>query len=71
MRTFLAILGRDLFVTVNELPSFAAQAILQPLFMAFVFGKVLTDLGLAQPGFAQLLIAFSRSGPLDRPLRQG
>jgi ABC-2 type transport system permease protein len=56
VRTFLAILGRDLFVTSRELPSFAAQTILQPLFMAFVFGKVLTDLGLAQPGFAQLLL---------------
>jgi ABC-2 type transport system permease protein len=56
VRTFLAILGRDLFVTSRELPSFAAQTILQPLFMAFVFGKVLTDLGLAEPGFAQLLL---------------
>lgn len=50
MRTFLAILGRDLFVTGNELPSFAAQAILQPLFMAFVFGKVLTDPGSPSRG---------------------
>jgi ABC-2 type transport system permease protein len=56
VRAFFAILGRDLFVTGTELPSFAAQAILQPLFMAFVFGKVLTDLGLAEPGFAQLLL---------------
>jgi len=44
-QAFLAILGRDLFVTGAELPVFLAQAILQPLFMAFVFGKVLTDLG--------------------------
>jgi ABC-2 type transport system permease protein len=56
VRAFLAILRRDLFVTGSELPSFAAQAILQPLFMAFVFGKVLTDLGLVQGGFAQLLL---------------
>jgi ABC-2 type transport system permease protein len=56
VRAFLAILGRDLFVTGRELPSFAAQAILQPLFMAFVFGKVLTDLGLVAPGYAQLLL---------------
>lgn len=56
MQAFLAILGRDLFVTSAELPVFLAQAILQPLFMAFVFGKVLTDLGFARPEFAQLLL---------------
>lgn len=55
-RAFLSILRRDLFVTNAELPAFLAQAILQPLFMAFVFGKVLTDLGFARPGFAQLLL---------------
>jgi ABC-2 type transport system permease protein len=56
VQAFLAILGRDLFVTGSELPVFLAQAILQPLFMAFVFGKVLTDLGFARPEFAQLLL---------------
>jgi ABC-2 type transport system permease protein len=56
VQAFLAILGRDLFVTGAELPVFLAQAILQPLFMAFVFGKVLIDLGFASPAFAQLLL---------------
>jgi ABC-2 type transport system permease protein len=56
LQAFLAILGRDLFVTGAELPAFLAQAILQPLFMAFVFGKVLIDLGFARPEFAQLLL---------------
>jgi ABC-2 type transport system permease protein len=55
-RTFLAILWRDLFVTGRELPTFLAQVILQPLFMVFVFGKVLTQLGFARPGFAELLL---------------
>ncbi len=55
MRPFLAILWRDLFVTWRELPSFLAQVLLQPLFLLFVFGKVLGSLGLTQPGFAQLL----------------
>jgi ABC-2 type transport system permease protein len=55
-RTFFAILWRDLFVTVRELPTFLAQVILQPLFMVFVFGKVLTQLGFARPGFAELLL---------------
>jgi ABC-2 type transport system permease protein len=55
-RTFFAILWRDLFVTGRELPTFLAQVILQPLFMVFVFGKVLTQLGFARPGFAELLL---------------
>jgi ABC-2 type transport system permease protein len=55
-RTFFSILGRDLFVTGRELPTFLAQVILQQLFMVFVFGKVLTELGFARPGFAELLL---------------
>ncbi|HZD74883.1 MAG TPA: ABC transporter permease [Actinomycetota bacterium] len=55
-RTFFSILGRDLFVTGRELPTFLAQVILQPLFMVFVFGKVLTELGFARAGFAELLL---------------
>jgi len=41
---FLAVLWRDLFVTGRELPVFLAQVVLQPLFMLFVFGKVLSSL---------------------------
>src|SRR5207237_5059312 len=32
-----------------------AQVILQPLFMLFVFGKVLSSLGYTRPGYAHLL----------------
>ncbi|MGZ6030077.1 MAG: ABC transporter permease, partial [Myxococcaceae bacterium] len=52
---FLAVLWRDLFVTGRELPVFLAQVILQPLFLLFVFGKVLTELGYARAGYAELL----------------
>ena len=54
-QTALAILRRDLFVTGREFPIFLAQVILQPLFLLFVFGKVLTELGYACPGYAQVL----------------
>jgi len=54
-RAALAILWRDLFVTWRELPTFAAQVILQPLFLLFVFGKVLGSLGYTRPGYADLL----------------
>jgi ABC-2 type transport system permease protein len=54
-RAFVAILHRDLTVTWSELPVFLAQVILQPLFLLFVFGKVLGSLGYTQHGYAQLL----------------
>jgi ABC-2 type transport system permease protein len=52
---FLAVLWRDLFVTGRELPVFLAQVVLQPFFMLFVFGKVLSSLGYTRPGYNHLL----------------
>ena len=52
---FGAVLNRDIFVTGKELPIFLAQVILQPLFMLFIFGRILTSLGYARPGYAHLL----------------
>lgn len=54
-RAFSSVLWRDLFVTLNELPSFLAQVLLQPLFLLFVFGKVLASIGATQAGYADLL----------------
>jgi ABC-2 type transport system permease protein len=54
-RAFRAVLYRDLYVTGRELPAFLAQVILQPLFLLFVFGKVLGSLHLTRPGYANLL----------------
>jgi ABC-2 type transport system permease protein len=52
---FLAVLYRDLYVTGKELPAFLAQVFLQPLFLLFVFGKVLGSLGYTRHGYADLL----------------
>jgi ABC-2 type transport system permease protein len=52
---FRAILQRDLYVTWRQLPTFLAQVILQPLFLLFVFGKVLGSLGYTRSGYADLL----------------
>lgn len=52
---FTAVLRRDLYVTTRELPVFLAQVILQPLFLLFVFGKVLGSLGYTQGNYASLL----------------
>lgn len=55
-RAFGALLWRDIFVTGRELVAFLAQVLLQPLFLLFVFGKVLGDLGYTQGNFAQVLL---------------
>ena len=55
VRVFGAVLGRDLFVTGREFPVFLAQVLLQPLFLLFVFGKVLTEIGAANAQYSTLL----------------
>jgi ABC-2 type transport system permease protein len=55
-RGFLSILGRDLYVTGKELPTFLAQVVLQPFFFVFVFGKVLGNLGFTQGAYADILL---------------
>ncbi|MEU4742460.1 ABC transporter permease [Actinosynnema sp. NPDC023658] len=56
LRTFRAILWRDVFVTGRELPSFLAQVIIQPFFILFIFAKVLGDIGFVQDDFAAVLL---------------
>ncbi|MHB1533895.1 MAG: ABC transporter permease [Acidimicrobiales bacterium] len=55
-RAFAGLLWRDIFVTGREFVTFLAQVILQPLFLLFVFGKVLGDLGYTKGNFAQVLL---------------
>lgn len=55
-RVFLQVLWRDVYVTLRSLPTFFAQVILQPLFLVFIFGKVLSQLGYVRPGYADLLL---------------
>lgn len=56
VRTFFAVLWRDVFVTGRELAPFLAQVIIQPFFMLFIFGKVLTGIGYVQGDFVQILL---------------
>jgi ABC-2 type transport system permease protein len=53
---FLAILWRDVFVTGREFWVFLAQVGIQPLFMLFVFAKVLGDLNYVSASFGHLLL---------------
>jgi ABC-2 type transport system permease protein len=56
VNAFVAILHRDLVVTGREFIPFLLQALMQPLFFLFIFGKVLPGIGLAAGNFASLML---------------
>jgi ABC-2 type transport system permease protein len=56
-KAFLALWERDLWVTVRHEPvSFLAQALLQPIFFLFVFGRVLPEIGAARGSYGSQLL---------------
>ncbi len=56
LSTFWALCERDLWVTVVRQPiPFLAQALLQPIFFLFIFGRILPSIGAANANFASLL----------------
>jgi ABC-2 type transport system permease protein len=56
-RAFVALCERDLWVTVRHEPvGFLAQALLQPLFLLFVFGRVLPEIGQARGAYGTQLM---------------
>jgi len=58
LRTFGSVLWRDVFVTGRELVPFLAQVVIQPFFMLFIFGKVLSSIGYVNSAaFAPVLMA--------------
>jgi ABC-2 type transport system permease protein len=56
VNAFRAILHRDAVVTGREFVPFLLQALMQPLFFLFIFGKVLPGIGLAAGNFAALML---------------
>ena len=56
LSALLATFQRDLVVTGREFVPFLMQALMQPLFFLFIFGKVLPGIGLASPNFAALML---------------
>lgn len=56
LHAFSAILQRDVKVTGREFVPFLLQALMQPLFFLFIFGKVLPGIGLAAGDFAALML---------------
>jgi ABC-2 type transport system permease protein len=55
-RAFTALLWRDVFVTGREFVPFLLQVVLQPVFLLFVFGKVLVELGFTSSSYADVLL---------------
>jgi ABC-2 type transport system permease protein len=55
-RAFRALLWRDAFVTGREFLPFLLQVVLQPVFLLFVFGKVLVELGFATDQYSDVLL---------------
>jgi ABC-2 type transport system permease protein len=56
LKALIAIFERDLVVTGREFIPFLLQALMQPLFFLFIFGKVLPGIGLAAGNFASLML---------------
>ena len=56
-RAFVALCERDLWVTVRHEPlAFLSQALLQPIFFLFVFGRVLPEIGAARGAYGTALL---------------
>jgi ABC-2 type transport system permease protein len=56
-KAFRALCERDLWVTLRHEPvGFLAQALLQPLFFLFVFGRVLPEIGAARGAYGTQLM---------------
>ncbi|MGH3826714.1 MAG: ABC transporter permease [Pseudonocardiaceae bacterium] len=55
LRSFGALLRRDVVVRAKSPVSFLAQVLLQPVFFLFVFGKLLTGLGYVSGSYPSLL----------------
>ena len=53
---FIAIMRRDVVVTGRELIGFLVQVLIQPLFLLFIFGKVLPSIGFASANFGAVLL---------------
>ncbi len=56
-RAFLGLCQRDLWATVRHEPvAFLSQALLQPIFFLFVFGRVLPEIGAAGNAYGTQLL---------------
>ena len=55
-RTFLALLHRDLVVSVRDLFSFLVRTLIQPAFLVVILGNVMPRLGLVAPDLTTIML---------------
>jgi ABC-2 type transport system permease protein len=56
LHAFLAIMERDLVVTMRQFVSFLVQVLLQPIFLLFIFGRILPSIGATQNSYAAIFL---------------
>ncbi|MFQ5926051.1 MAG: ABC transporter permease [Terriglobia bacterium] len=54
--TFLALLHRDLLVSVRDLFSFLVRTLIQPAFLVVILGNVMPRLGLVKPDLTTIML---------------
>lgn len=55
-RTFLALLHRDLVVSVRDLFSFLVRTLIQPAFLVIILGNVMPRIGLVAPNLTTIML---------------
>ncbi len=56
MKTFWALMERDIRVLGRDFAEFAMRVIVQPFLFVFVFGYVLPEIGQVKPGYANFML---------------
>ena len=56
MKTFFALMERDITVLVRDIFEFVVRIAVQPFLFVFVFGYVLVSIGQVKPSYANLLL---------------
>jgi ABC-2 type transport system permease protein len=56
VKTFLALMHRDTVVALRDLGSFLIRTLVQPMFLLFIFGNVMSRMSLVSVGFKEVLV---------------
>lgn len=55
-KTFLALIHRDTLVATRDIVSFMVRTLVQPMFLLFIFGNVMSRMSLVTGGFKEILV---------------
>lgn len=56
VKTFLALMRRDTLVAGRDIVSFMVRTLVQPMFLLFIFGNVMSRMSLVTGGFKEILV---------------